>query len=126
MDQDWNNDAKTLEGRADLLLAVARVLTDIGPVKKTISPEKRPSHHLTSGWLTGAHKVDLSAVNVVAQTRILRSSNTKGVLMTEHAKYPFSPAFGASIYGASEFGEVMWSWEVDTAFSPGLHLAQLF
>jgi hypothetical protein len=40
--------------------------------------------------LTGAHKADLSAVNVVAQTSIL-SSDTKGILMTEHAKYPFSP-----------------------------------
>jgi hypothetical protein len=41
--------------------------------------------------LTEAHKADLSAVNVVAQTSILRSSNTKGVLMTEHAKYPLFP-----------------------------------
>jgi hypothetical protein len=80
--------------------------------------------------LTGAHKADLSAVNVVAQTSILRSSNTKGVLRTEHAKYPLFPdnihfwyetkrAFGASSYGASECGEVMWSWEVDTAFFSG-------
>src|ERR1700722_3491673 len=33
--------------------------------------------------LTGAHKADLSAVNVVAQTSMLRSSNTKGVLMAD-------------------------------------------
>ena len=57
--------------------------------------------------------------------------------MAEHAKCPFSLTtsssgtrpnghFGASSYGASEFGEVMWSWEVDTAFSPDLHFAQLF
>ena len=55
--------------------------------------------------------------------------------MTEDAKYPFfhddiqfwyetKRAFGVSSYGASEFGEVMWSWEVDTAFSPGLHFAR--
>jgi hypothetical protein len=72
--------------------------------------------------LTEPHKADLLAVNVVAQTSILRSSNTKGVLMTEHANYPFFPenihfwyqtkrAFGASSYGASECREVMWTWE---------------